>query len=89
MKIQLEIESSNEPRWLKCSFHQSGSGVVTVAVSAPMSMKVMSSDDIRCVVIRDADRYEMCAESPRLMARRTAAQKGTMVSPMNPWPSTK
>ena len=56
LKIQLEIESSNVPRWLKCSFHHSGSGVVTVAVRAPMSMKAMSSDDIRCVVMRDAER---------------------------------
>ena len=37
--------------------HHSLSGVVTIAVSVPSTMNVISSDDMRCVVMRD-DRQE-------------------------------
>lgn len=45
------------PSSLKCTFHHCGSGVVTIAVSVPVVMKTISSDDMRCVSIRDTDRY--------------------------------
>ena len=55
LKTKLE-RSSNVPSWLKCTFHHSGSGVVSIAVSVPITMKAIKSDDMRWVVIRDTDR---------------------------------
>ena len=59
------------PSWLKCTFHHSGSGVVTIAVRVPMTMNAISSDDIRCVVMRETDRYTSYAVSPSVTAIST------------------
>ena len=88
LKIQLDM-SSNVPRWLKWTFHHSLSGVVTIAVSVPSTMNAMSSDDMRCVVMRETDRKTMYAVIPSVTAISTTAQKVTTGSPTNPSASTR
>ena len=70
LKIQLD-RSSKLPRWLKWTIHHSLSGVVTIAVSVPSTMNVISSDDIRWVVMRDTERKTMYAVIPSVTAMST------------------
>ncbi len=88
LKIQLDM-SSNEPRWLKCTFHHSLSGVVTIAVRVPRTMNVISSDDIRWVVMRETERKTMYADIPSVTAISTTAQNVTTGSPTKPSASTR
>ena len=88
LKTQLE-RSSKVPSWLKWTDHHSLSGVVTMDVSVPSTTNVISSVDIRCVVIRDTERKTRYAVIPSVTAMSTTAQKVMTGSPTNPRLSTR
>ena len=88
LNTQLE-RSSNVPSWLKWTAHHSLSGVVTIAVSVPSTMNVISSVDMRCVVMRDADRKTRYAVIPSVTAISTTAQNAMTGSPTKPRLSTR
>ena len=77
------------PSSLKWTVHHSGSGEVIIAVRVPITMNAMSSDDMRCVVMRDTDRYTMYAVSPSVTVISTIAQNVMTGRPMKPSPSSR